>query len=185
MRSERRRAREAAMRALYQMDMSGCTSEDAISYAVSSSSDLDLPERAQGYASQLVCAAVERMTEIDAVMAGIAHDWAVQRMSPTDRNIMRIAVCEMLYLKDVPVATAIDEAVEIAKLYGTADSPRFVNGILGALAERIKDGQGPADGADAGEGRAESSDAASSGDVEGDSGGKCLGGAHEGRDTRV
>ena len=70
MRSERRRAREAAMRALYQMDMSGCTSEDAISYAVSSSSDLDLPERAQGYASQLVCAAVERMTEIDAVMAG-------------------------------------------------------------------------------------------------------------------
>ncbi len=54
-------------------------------------------------------------------------------MSPTDRNIMRIAVCEMLYLKDVPVATAIDEAVEIAKLYGTADSPRFVNGILGGL----------------------------------------------------
>ena len=106
-------------------------------------------------------------------------------MSPTDRNIMRIAVCEMLYLKDVPVATAIDEAVEIAKLYGTADSPRFVNGILGALAERIKDGQGPAAGADAGEGRAESSDAASGGDVEGDSGGECLGGAHEGRDTRV
>ena len=51
---------------------------------------------------------------------------------------MRIAVYEMLYLDDVPVASSIDEAVEIAKIYGSADSPRFVNGILGSLVERLK-----------------------------------------------
>ncbi|HAN87337.1 MAG: transcription antitermination factor NusB [Bacillota bacterium] len=144
MRSERRRAREAAMRALYQMDMSGCSPEWAVAFAVNDSADLDLPERARSYAVELVMGAVERIREIDEIMTGLSHDWAVSRMSPTDRNIMRIAVWEMLYLKDVPVAAAIDEAVEIAKLYGTADSPRFVNGILGALAERIKDGQASA-----------------------------------------
>lgn len=144
MRFERRRAREAAMRALYQMDMSGCSPEWAVAFAVNDSADLDLPERARSYAVELVMGTVERIREIDEIMTGLSHDWAVSRMSPTDRNIMRIAVWEMLYLKDVPVAAAIDEAVEIAKLYGTADSPRFVNGILGALAERIKDGQASA-----------------------------------------
>jgi N utilization substance protein B len=80
----------------------------------------------------------EHKQEIDKVLAEVAHDWSVSRMSPTDRNIMRIAVYEMLYLDDVPVASSIDEAVEIAKVYGSADSPRFVNGILGSLAERRK-----------------------------------------------
>jgi N utilization substance protein B len=177
MRSERRRAREAAMRALYQMDMSGCSPEWAVSFAVNDSVDLDLPDRAQSYAAQLVMGTVERMREIDEIMTGLSHDWAVSRMSPTDRNIMRIAVWEMLYLKDVPVAAAIDEAVEIAKLYGTADSPRFVNGILGALAERIKDEQ-----ASAGELSGEEGDDE---EAKGDSGGRDCGASDEGSDTRT
>jgi len=138
MRAERRRAREAAMRALYQVDLSGCAEEWAIQCALEQSHDLDLGERGKSFARQLVLGSCERKQDIDGIMAEVAHDWAVNRMSPTDRNIMRIAVYEMLYLESVPVASSIDEAVEIAKLYGSADSPRFVNGILGTLADRLK-----------------------------------------------
>ena len=138
MRAERRRAREAAMRALYQADLSGCAAEWAIQCALEQSPDLELTEQGKSFAVQLVRGSCEHKREIDSIMADVAHDWSVSRMSPTDRNIMRIAVYEMLYLEDVPVASSIDEAVEIAKIYGSADSPRFVNGILGSLAERLK-----------------------------------------------
>ena len=166
------------MRALYQMDMSGCSPEWAVSFAVNDSVDLDLPDRAQSYAAQLVMGTVERMREIDEIMTGLSHDWAVSRMSPTDRNIMRIAVFEMLFLKDVPVAAAIDEAVEIAKLYGTADSSRFVNGILGALAERMKDEQAP-------EAEPSSGEEGDGEETKGDSGGRDCGTSCEAGDTRT
>ena len=78
MRSERRRAREAAMRALYQMDMSGCSPEWAVAFAVNDSADLDLPERARSYAVELVMGAVERIREIDEIM--------------TDENFVRIVM---------------------------------------------------------------------------------------------
>ncbi len=152
MRAERRRAREAAMRALYQMDLSGCAEEWAMECAIQESHNLQLSERGKSFARQLVIGTCERKQDIDSVIAGVAHDWSVSRMSPTDRNIMRIAVYEMLYLDDVPIASSIDEAVEIAKLYGSADSPRFVNGILGTLADKLKRrdeaGGGAADGED-------------------------------------
>ncbi len=138
MRAERRRARESAMRALYQVDLSGCATEWALRCALEQSQDLGLSEQGRSFAGQLVRGSCEHKQEIDKVLAEVAHDWSVSRMSPTDRNIMRIAVYEMLYLDDVPVASSIDEAVEIAKVYGSADSPRFVNGILGSLAERRK-----------------------------------------------
>jgi len=138
MRAERRRAREAAMRALYQVDLSGCATEWALRCALEQSQDLELSEQGRSFAGQLVRGSCEHKREIDSIMADVAHDWSIGRMSPTDRNIMRIAVYEMLYLEDVPIASSIDEAVEIAKIYGSADSPRFVNGILGSLAERLR-----------------------------------------------
>ncbi|MEA4882871.1 MAG: transcription antitermination factor NusB [Clostridia bacterium] len=152
MRTDRRRAREAAMRALYQMDISGSSPEQACEFAVAGSPDLDLPERAQLFAKTLVFGVVSKLKEIDDVIARLARDWAVDRMSPTDRNVMRIAVFEMLYLHDAPVAASIDEAVEIARLYGSAESSRFVNGILGSLAEMIKGGSGGESDARSGDG---------------------------------
>jgi N utilization substance protein B len=140
MRAERRRAREAAMRALYQVDLSGCAAEWAVQCALEQSQDLELTEQGRSFAGQLVRGSCEHRQEIDSVMAEVAHDWSVSRMSPTDRNIIRIAVYEMLHLDEVPIASSIDEAVEIAKIYGSADSPRFVNGILGSLAERLRGG---------------------------------------------
>jgi len=128
------------MRALYQVDLSGCAAEWAVQCALEQSQDLELTEQGRSFAGQLVRGSCEHRQEIDSVMAEVAHDWSVSRMSPTDRNIIRIAVYEMLHLDEVPIASSIDEAVEIAKIYGSADSPRFVNGILGSLAERLRGG---------------------------------------------
>lgn len=138
MRAERRPAREAAMRALYQMDLSGCDPEWALSTAMEQSADLKLEGSAKAYASELVKGVAFNRGAVDRTIESVAKDWAMSRMSPTDRNIMRIAVYEMMVSKQVPVASAIDEAVEIAKVYGSAESPRFVNGILGALAEQAR-----------------------------------------------
>ena len=74
--------------------------------------------------------------DIDATIADLSEDWALDRMAAIDRNILRMAITELLYFTDVPVSAAINEAVELAKLYGTPDSGRFVNGMLGALARR-------------------------------------------------
>jgi N utilization substance protein B len=144
MRAERRPAREAAMRALYQMDLSGCDAEWALNTAMEQSPDLKLEGGAREYAGQLVNGVTSNRGVVDKAIEGVAKDWAMSRMSPTDRNIMRIAVYEMMVSKQVPVASAIDEAVEIAKVYGSAESPRFVNGILGALAEQVRAEQGSA-----------------------------------------
>jgi N utilization substance protein B len=126
------------MRALYQMDLSGCGPRRAVEYAIGDSPDLPLSPHAKEYAESLVMGAWAHREAIDSEIASLARDWSVGRMSPTDRNVMRVAVYEMLYVDGVPMATSIDEAVEIAKIYGSADSPRFINGILGGLAEKLR-----------------------------------------------
>lgn len=71
---------------------------------------------------------------IDALIQGYSHEWALDRMPVIDRNILRLALTELKHCPDVPVSAAINEAVELAKEYGGADSGKFVNGILGAYA---------------------------------------------------
>lgn len=75
---------------------------------------------------------------IDQVINELSHDWAIDRMPGIDRNILRMALAELRHLPDVPTSAAINEAVELAKIYGTPDSGKFVNGILGAYARREK-----------------------------------------------
>lgn len=90
--------------------------------------------KAQDYAESLVRGVVENKEAIDAKISEYAVDWSVERMSAADRNILRIAVYELLFAKKPQEpGVAINEAVEISKAYGTDDSPRFVNGILGKL----------------------------------------------------
>lgn len=90
--------------------------------------------KAQDYAESLVRGVVEHKEAIDAKISEYAVDWSVERMSAADRNILRIAVYELLFAKKPQEpGVAINEAVEISKAYGTDDSPRFVNGILGKL----------------------------------------------------
>lgn len=94
-------------------------------------------ERVKGYALLLVNGVMEHLAEIDSKMSEFATDWSVERMPATDRNILRVAVFEILHEQPaLPAGVAINEAVEIAKSYGTDESPRFINGVLGKLAKK-------------------------------------------------
>jgi transcription antitermination protein NusB len=90
-----------------------------------------------------VLKAVERNREsIDRALEGALTNWRVERLSVIDRNILRIAAAELLYFDDVPPLVSIQEAIELAEKYGTAESPRFVNGVLDAVRKRIERGEG-------------------------------------------
>ncbi|MFN2419928.1 MAG: transcription antitermination factor NusB [Gemmatimonadota bacterium] len=92
---------------------------------------------AREYAERLVTALAEHLDEIDVLLGESSEGWEVERMSIVDRNILRIAVTEFLYVADVPSKVSIDEAVMLAARYGGADSPRFVNGVLDAIAHKL------------------------------------------------
>ncbi len=85
---------------------------------------------ARVFAEELVRGVVERQAELDALIQQYAENWDLKRMAAVDRNIMRVAVYEMLYRSDIPPAVSINEAVELAKKMGDQKSGRFVNGIL-------------------------------------------------------
>lgn len=88
------------------------------------------------YARSLAAGVESSIDEIDDVIGQTSEHWAVSRMPYVDRNILRIAVYELLHEADVPPSVVINEAVELAKVYGGDDSSKFVNGVLGKIAER-------------------------------------------------
>jgi N utilization substance protein B len=79
----------------------------------------------------------EHQSEIDALIGKASRNWRLERMARVDRNLLRLAVYELKYCSDVPAKVAINEAIEIAKRYGTAESPAFVNGILDRCLEEV------------------------------------------------
>lgn len=95
----------------------------------------DAPPEVTAYAYALVDGVQKHQAEIDARIDRFADRWAIERMPVVDRNILRIAAFELLWRDDIPVAVAINEAVELAKLLSTDDSGRFINGLLGRLVE--------------------------------------------------
>lgn len=128
----RRKAREAALQTLFQLDFNRIDREEALQ-AVYYERD-DIQEPAKNYAQHLVEGALEKMTEIDKVISGATTDWKIERMPGVDRNILRLAIYELKYGSEkLPPNVVINEAVELAKLFGTEESGRFVNGILGSL----------------------------------------------------
>lgn len=122
--SVRRKARETALQILYRIDISpGPPAEDGF--------DELLPgTEARRYCETLVNGITSRLPEIDATIDRHSENWKVVRMGVIDRNILRIAVFELSYSKDVPYKVVIDEAVELAKRYGSEESGAFINGIL-------------------------------------------------------
>lgn len=124
----RRKAREMALQALFQMDMSGVSAERALTTIFQENGIEDR------FTRSLVQGAEQKMTEIDQKIQEHAIDWKLQRMSGVDRNILRLATYELLVpQEDAPPRVSINEAVELAKKYGTEESAKFVNGILGAM----------------------------------------------------
>ena len=92
------------------------------------------------YARRLALGADEARPEIDAVISTRSASWSISRMNGVDRNLLRLAIYEMLYVDEVDVAITIDECVELAKAYGTDESSRFVNGLLGRVADDLEAG---------------------------------------------
>jgi N utilization substance protein B len=127
----RRDARELALRMLYQLDI-GRQPVDEVLEAALAQSQLDGHNRE--FAIELVTGAFGHRDSIDKVVAGHTADWGLDRQSAVDRNILRLAAYELQYRPDCPVAVVCNEAVELAKKYSTAESGKFVNGVLGSLA---------------------------------------------------
>lgn len=98
------------------------------------------PDRAASwlYAREIVDGVNDHREEIDELIVSYAQGWTIDRMPHVDRALLRIASWEMLFNDEVPAAVAIDEAIELAKEYSTEDSSRFVNGVLGKIADHAK-----------------------------------------------
>lgn len=154
----RRRAREGALALLYSADIMESNAVGIVESGAYPDQDVHLSD----YAESLVAGVSEHRDEIDDRLEASSDNWALDRMPVVDRAILRLAVYEMLYVNEVPVSVAINEAVELAKAYGGEDeSSRFVNGVLGRIA-RAADLGDELDGAPEAEGLApEGAEAAS------------------------
>ena len=98
----------------------------------------ELPARPEPFVVELVRGVGEHAERVDALIARFARDWAIDRMPAVDRNVLRLAVYELLERPDVPTAAVISEAVELAKRYSTDESGRFVNGVLASVAAEVR-----------------------------------------------
>ncbi len=131
MKFKRRLGREAVLLALYQIDISDIPPNEAISSAVS---NLNIDDREiREFAHNLLIGVVENIDSIDDNIRSLSRKWGLSRMSYIDRNILRIAVYEILYNEDMPYKVAINEAIELAKIYGDEKSPKFINGVLASV----------------------------------------------------
>lgn len=139
---ERRRGRAVAVQVLYEVDL---TKRDPSTVVDRRIADDRTPPASASAARALVGGVVARLAEIDRTLADGAPQWPVQRIDPVERSILRVATFELLHARGegdrsserVPVRVAINEAVELARLFGTEASVRFVNGVLGAVVRQI------------------------------------------------
>lgn len=126
---KRRTAREKALQALFQIDVSEVDPKDAIEHVLEGAPN-------DQYLYKLVLGVVENLVAIDEIIEGNLENWTIDRLATVDRNLLRISTYELLYCNDeVPTKVAIDEAIEIAKIFGDDKSSRFVNGILSKVSQ--------------------------------------------------
>jgi N utilization substance protein B len=128
---ERRQGREEAFKLLFQADQ-GVQPWDEVVAAEQAETTLGQP--AWQFACELGGGAWRQRQELDPVLDRLATGWTVERMASADRALLRLGAFEILHRDDIPVGVTINEAVELAKRYGTDESPKFINGILGTLA---------------------------------------------------
>ncbi len=130
----RRKGRELALQALYQIDVRG---DDGAGALGPFWEQCDAPADARTFGEDLVGGVLEERKRIDELIASSSDNWRVSRLSHVDRNILRVATYELLCRRDVPASVAIDEAIEIAKRFGSDESPTFVNGVLDHIAVTV------------------------------------------------
>lgn len=126
----RRKAREIALQVLYQIDTTGMDPGEAL--------DLfwlhfDAPANAREFAVTLVTGTMEHVAKIDGLIRECSDHWSLDRMARVDKNILRMAIYELLHLHEIPPRATLNEAIDIGKTYGSENSGAFVNGILDAF----------------------------------------------------
>lgn len=130
-----RRARMVALQALYEIDLAGHPAGEVLSTRFQVE---PLPAEAQAFVQEVVTGVLAHQAEIDRLIQRYAPAWPVSQMSVIDRNILRIAIFEFVIARRVSPAVAINEAVELGKIFGADSTPRFVNGVLGSIAGEIE-----------------------------------------------
>ena len=137
----RRTARERALQALYGMEMSKAPAGEAVDQAFASASQepearqaADADPAARAFARELVEGVTSNLEEIDALLESHSHNWRLERMDRIDRNILRLGVFELKWRQEIPRRVTLNEAIELGKNFGTADSPAFINGLLDRVA---------------------------------------------------
>jgi N utilization substance protein B len=130
MAGKRRKARIIALKALYELDSVGHEPQESLSRLLE---DNPAPADVAAFAQELVAGVLDHQQEIDAVIREKAPAWPLEQVAVVDRNILRLAIYEILIDNRVPVRAAINEAVELAKAFGGESSPKFVNGVLGSV----------------------------------------------------
>jgi N utilization substance protein B len=138
--TRRSRAREVALQLLVWRDLNPTASPEAVDRFVRDR--MRDPEH-EPFARRLYEGVLARQSEIDAALVAVAENWRLARMAPVDRNVLRIGLFELLEVADgLPPAVVINEAIELARRYGSADSPGFVNGVLDSCRLRMVNGVG-------------------------------------------
>jgi N utilization substance protein B len=138
---KRRKSRELALQTLYALEMRH--GEDPVEVLERIADTRSLGPRVREYARRLIELFRSHAESVDEALRNHALNWELGRMGAIDRNLLRVAITELLYGEDVPYRVVIDEAVEIAKQFGTDDSAKFVNGVIDAIRKSKSTPQGP------------------------------------------
>jgi len=132
---KRRKARELVLKSLYSWDISGNEPEKIYNDLLSRT---NLDPASKLFSIGLFKKVIENQKIIDEMIKENVQHWDFSRIAVIDKNILRMGICEFLYMEDIPVKVSLDEAIELAKKYSSEDSGSFVNGVLDAIAKKIK-----------------------------------------------
>ncbi|QRO01093.1 transcription antitermination factor NusB [Archangium violaceum] len=133
----RRTARERALQALYQLEMTPGSVHEALEAAWAATEEARKEPEAVKFARELVEGVMAHRAEIDRLIEQHSHNWRLDRMSRIDRNVLRLGVFELKYRPDIPKKVSLNEAVELGKNFGTEESSAFVNGLLDRVAAAL------------------------------------------------
>lgn len=130
----RRLARQVAFQTLFQIDLANSDVETALEQRLD---DAALDVDNQEYVKEVVRGVMQKLPALDAQISAVSKGWQVHRLGFVDRNILRLAIYEIVFMDEIPVRVAVNEAIELAKEFGDEESPKFINGLLGTV---VRDG---------------------------------------------
>lgn len=134
----RRQAREAALQVLYSVDLLNRWDQEHTAFVFD---HFQTPHTIRDFAEILVLGVLEQRQKIDSTITCASENWSISRMSRVDRAILRVGTYELMSHTDVPINVIINEAIEVAKRFGTGESSNFINGVLDRLASIIRQGE--------------------------------------------